>query len=261
MSSVRFPSVAGMFYPADPQELRAQVETFLASAESTGATPKALVAPHAGYVYSGPIAASAYTLIRPRAEQIRKVVLLGPTHRVAVRGLVYSSASHFRTPLGDIPVDTGSLAAIADLPQVAESDRPFEGEHCLEVQLPFLQALLPNFSIVPLLVGLAEAEEVAEVLQRLWGDDETLIVISSDLSHYHPYEQARTLDTATSQAIERLDLESLSGEMACGSYPLKGLLLEARRRHMQADVLDLRNSGDTAGPRNQVVGYGAYGFH
>jgi len=260
MQSIRQPAVAGMFYPSDPAELKQQVQGFIAAAEPGELTPKAIVAPHAGYVYSGPVAGSAYAQLAPLAGTIRRVVLLGPAHRLAFRGLAYSGAERFRTPLGEVAVDRDALETLRDLPQVHESDAPFAGEHCLEVQLPFLQTVLGDFKLVPLLVSEAGQEEVAEVLETLWGGDETLIVISSDLSHYLDYGSARAMDTETSEAIESLRPEAIGYHQACGRNPLNGLLVEARRHGLRAKTLDLRSSGDTAGPRNQVVGYGAYVF-
>ena len=260
MPSILPPAVAGMFYPADPAELRQQVVDYLEAAERGQRQPKAIVAPHAGYTYSGPVAGTAYAQIAPFAERIEKVVILGPAHRLAFHGLAFSSAGRFSTPLGDVTVDRDALEVIRDLPQVIESDAPFQGEHCLEVQLPFLQTLLKDFRIVPLLVSDASAEQVAEVLERLWGGEETLIVISSDLSHYLYYHSAQGLDALTSRAIEDLLPQNIGYDQACGRTPLSGLLLEARKYGLSAATLDLRNSGDTAGPRNQVVGYGAYVF-
>ena len=176
METIREPAVAGMFYPGDPQELRHQVADFLDHAGEPRLTPKALIAPHAGYVYSGPIAASAYAQLAPLRDAIQRVVLLGPAHRYPLRGLAYSQAALFRTPLGDVPVDQDALHSLDELPQVRALDAAFEGEHCLEVQLPFLQTILTAFQAVPLLVGEAESAQVAEVLERLWGGDETLIV-------------------------------------------------------------------------------------
>lgn len=260
MGSIRQPAVAGLFYPADPQALRDQVREFLANADRHEGLPKAIVAPHAGYLYSGPIAGSAYVQILPLADRVRRVVLLGPAHRMAFHGLVYSSDVQLRTPLGEVAVDREALHLLADLPQIRELNRPFDGEHCLEVQLPFLQMVLTDFKIVPLLVGEAEANAVAEVLERLWGGPETLIVISSDLSHYLDYSTARAIDAETSTAIEHLRPEAIGHHQACGRNPLNGLLVEAQRHGLHAAILDLRNSGDTAGPRSQVVGYGAYAF-
>ncbi len=249
-----------MFYPADPAELQRQIRGFLNAAEPKGISPKALITPHAGYIYSGPIAGTAYAQLAPLAQRIHRVLLLGPAHRRAFRGLAFSSAGSFRTPLGEVDVDLEALDTIRNLPQVQESDAPFEGEHCLEVQLPFLQTVLEDFKVVPLLVSDARARDVAEVLEKLWGGDETLIVISSDLSHYLDYASARTIDAKTSEAIEQLQPEAIAPHQACGRTPLNGLLLEARRHGLEATTLDLRNSGDTAGPRTQVVGYGAYVF-
>jgi len=258
---VRPPAVAGLFYPDDPDELSRQIHAFLrgAKGEALG-SPKAIVAPHAGYIYSGPIAGSAYAQIAHRAETIRRVVLLGPSHRVAFRGLARTAADVLATPLGEVPVDQEAYARVADLPQVYELEAAYEGEHCLEVQLPFLQTVLADFRVVPLLVGEAAAEVVAEVLERLWDGEETLIVVSSDLSHYLDYESARAIDARTSLAIESLRPQDIGYHQACGRNPLNGLLREAQRHGLRAQTLDLRNSGDTAGPRGQVVGYGAYAF-
>jgi AmmeMemoRadiSam system protein B len=237
------------------------VQGYLRDAQArAGAAPKALVAPHAGYVYSGPIAGSAYAALAAARGEIRTVVLLGPAHRVALRGLGAPSAHAFETPLGSVAVDREALARVAGLPQVVTSDAAHALEHSLEVQLPFLQELLGDFSLVPLVVGDATPQEVAEVLELLWGGPETLVVVSSDLSHYHDFETARRMDAAASRAIEALDPDSLGPEQACGRIPVQGLLLVARRRGLRARALDVRNSGDTAGPRDAVVGYGAYAF-
>jgi len=261
MENVREPAVAGLFYPENPTKLQREVDEFLAAAEPGDRIPKALVAPHAGYIYSGPIAGTAYAQLAPVAERIRRVLLLGPAHRRAIRGMAFSTADVFRTPLGEVAVDLEALDAIRDLPRVKELEVPFEGEHCLEVQLPFLQTVLQDFKIVPVLVGDAAAKDVARVLETLWGGEETLIVISSDLSHYLDYFSARDIDAKTSRAIEQLRPEDIGpNNQACGRIPLNGLLLEAQRHGLEAVTLDLRNSGDTAGPRNQVVGYGAYVF-
>ncbi|QKK11750.1 MAG: AmmeMemoRadiSam system protein B [Pseudomonadota bacterium] len=259
MSGIRMPAVAGMFYPNDPAELHAMVAGYLQDAKP-GPAPKALIAPHAGYIYSGPIAATAYKRLAAARDTIRRVVLMGPSHRVPFRGIAASSADTYRTPLGDIPVDHAALAAIGMLPQVIELDEAHALEHSLEVHLPFLQEVLGEFTLVPLVVSDASADEVAEVLELLWGGPETLIVISSDLSHYHNYDIAQQMDTATSLAIERLEPQKISYEGACGRIPVSGLLSLAQRHGLQAETIDLRNSGDTAGPRNQVVGYGAYVF-
>ncbi len=260
MATVRNPAVAGMFYPAKAAELGAMVGRYLDGASVGGPVPKAVIAPHAGFIYSGPVAASAYARIAPARDTIKRVVLLGPAHRVAVAGLALPSVDSMATPLGNVPVDKKAVAMIADLPQVKVMNAAHESEHSLEVHLPFLQTVLAQFTLVPLAVGDASPSAVSEVLERLWGGPETLIVISSDLSHYHPYESARRLDSTTSQAIEQLRPEDILYEHACGRIPINGLLHVARKRGMSATTIDLRNSGDTAGPRDQVVGYGAYVF-
>jgi len=262
MTSTREAGVAGMFYPADAGELRREVFSYLVTAEGDCAeAPKAIVAPHAGYPYSGPIAGSAYAQLAPHAGGISRVVLLGPSHRVPFTGLAYSAAAAFLTPLGAVPVDQGAFEEVRDLPQVRCYEAPFEGEHCLEVQLPFLQLSLEGFRMVPFVVGDADTEAVAQVIGRLWGGEETLVVISSDLSHYLDYTRAQAMDAETSRAIEALRPEAITPTRACGCVPLGGLLHEAKRRGLQARTLDLCNSGDTAGPRDRVVGYGAYAFH
>ncbi len=259
MALARKPAVAGTFYPADAEELRGMVRDYLKRAAQTpGPPPKALIVPHAGYIYSGPVAASAYARLQGARGLIQRVVLLGPSHRVPFRGLAASSAETFLTPLGPVPVDRQALAQALALPQVCLLDEAHAREHSLEVHLPFLQEVLGGFSLVPLAVGEATPEEVGQVLEALWGGPETLIVVSSDLSHYYDYETARKLDLATSRAIEELRFEEIHYEQACGRNPVNGLLWVARRRGMQARTLDLRNSGDTAGPRDEVVGYGAY---
>lgn len=259
-TAIRRPAVAGMFYPANPDELRTMIAGFMKAAKAAGPVPKAVIAPHAGYIYSGPIAATAYARVAPARGKIRRVVLLGPSHRVPFRGLASTSATAFVTPLGEIPVDREALAEIEDLPQVQVLDAAHAMEHSLEVQLPFLQEVLGEFQLVPLAVGEADAEQVGEVLEKLWGGPETLIVISSDLSHYNEYKVARKMDEATSRAIESLKPDGISYDQACGRIPVSGLLLAARRHGLKAKTIDLRSSGDTAGPRDEVVGYGAYVF-
>ncbi|MFO1127202.1 MAG: AmmeMemoRadiSam system protein B [Rhodospirillales bacterium] len=263
MSRVRPPAVAGMFYPGRGAELSAAVEGLLADAAArmaAGPGPKAIIAPHAGYIYSGAIAASAYARLVPAAERVHRVVLLGPAHRVAFRGLAVPSVDAFATPLGSVPVDKAAVERIAALPGVRYLDAAHADEHALEVHLPFLQTIFADFSLVPIVVGDAAAEDVARVLDALWGGDETAIVISSDLSHYLPYDRARALDASTSQAIESLDGNAIGYEQACGRLPVAGLLSVARRRGLAVSRLDLRNSGDTAGDRARVVGYGAWAF-
>lgn len=260
--TIRPPAVAGSFYPARPAELVRTVDELLSGVSSEpAAAPKVLIVPHAGYVYSGPVAASAYARLGQAGRAIRRVVLLGPAHRVPVRGLALPEAQALATPLGVVPVDADAVRAIAHLPQVGVSAAAHALEHSLEVQLPFLQRMLGDFSVVPLAVGDATPGEVAEVIDVLWGGAETLIVISSDLSHYLPYAVARDVDDETVQQILALGPHTLTHEQACGATPVNGLLAVARRRHLRPALLDLRNSGDTAGPRDQVVGYSAFAFY
>jgi AmmeMemoRadiSam system protein B len=259
---LRQPAVAGSFYPEDPAVLSAVVEDFLAEAVAppTERPSKAIIAPHAGYIYSGEIAARVYATIVPRAERIRRAVLLGPAHYVPFTGIAAPVATVFGTPLGSLEVDREALRSIAGLPQVVVADEPHAQEHSLEVQIPFLQVVLGVVEIVPLVVGRSRPAEVAEVLERLWGGGETLIVVSSDLSHYLDYETARRRDAKTAAAIESLDMSRLGPEDACGYLPIAGLVQTAKPRSMTVTQLDLRNSGDTAGPRTRVVGYGAWAF-
>lgn len=260
MQTVRPPAVAGSFYPADPRQLRRAIQELLQQPETAATVPKAIIAPHAGYIYSGPVAASAYARLRSGRTRIRRVVLLGPSHRVAFRGLAVSSADRFSTPLGDVVLDRQSIESVLRLPFVQSLDQAHAVEHSLEVHLPFLQEVLEDFSLVPIVVGDAEPEQVEQVLDLLWDGDDTLIVVSSDLSHYHDYATARRMDGATSRAIEHLQPEAIGFHDACGRLPVSGLLLEARKRGLHAATIDLRNSGDTAGSKDRVVGYGAYVF-
>ena len=260
MTRVRSPAVAGFFYPGEARTLRADVEALLAPVETDAPPPRALIVPHAGYPYSGPVAATAYARLREARHDIRRVVLLGPSHRVPLRGLAASSAEAFATPLGEIPLDREALARLGELPQVQTLDRAHAREHSLEVQLPFLQVLLEDFTLVPLVAGDAEPHEVAAVLEPFRDDPQTLILISSDLSHYHDYATAQRLDRATCHAIETLDDTAIGYEQACGRVPVCGMLALARRHGLAVTTLDLRSSGDTAGPRDQVVGYGAWAF-
>lgn len=261
--NVRPPAVAGSFYPANPERLREMVQGFLKTAVSpteSFSLPKAIIAPHAGYVYSGPIAGSAYIHIASLNKQIERVIMLSPAHTLALRGLAATSAEFFRTPLGDVPIDQGFGKNAAMCSQVQVMDAAHIREHGLEVHLPFLQETLGDFSLVPYVVGHASPEEVTEVIELLWGGPETLIVISSDLSHFLNYEQAQRLDAETCAAIEALKPEHIVKDGACGRRPIQGLLLSAKQRDMSVVTLDLRNSGDIAGSKDRVVGYGAWAF-
>ncbi len=258
--STRRPAVAGSFYPGDPAELARSVDACLAQARGDGAhpPPKALVAPHAGYAYSGPIAGSAFAAARALRGAVRRVVLLGPAHFVPFAGIAACSAAAFHTPFGDVPVDRDAVETALRLPGVFLLDAAHAREHSLEVELPFLQRVLGAFALAPFAVGEASPDEVAALLEALWGGPETLVVISSDLSHYHDARTARRLDAETARAIEALDERALAPGSACGRAPLSGLLVAARRRGLRARRLDLRNSGDTAGGQDEVVGYGAW---
>jgi MEMO1 family protein len=261
VSGIRRATCAGRFYPADPAELRELIESCLRHAKPAArSSPKAIIAPHAGYIYSGPVAGSAYRLWRDTGDGIRRILLLGPTHYVDFEGIALSSASGFETPFGVVPVDQDWTGRVRQLPQVRVMDSAHEPEHALEVQLPFLQTVLGEFSMVPLLVGGVGAPEVLEVLEPLWGGEETRLVVSSDLSHYHDYLTAIAVDAATAHAIEHLDPGIIDGDHACGSRAIRGLIALARRHGLGATAIDLRNSGDTAGPRDRVVGYGAFAF-
>ncbi len=262
-NSVRPPAVAGQFYPDDAATLAAEVDGYLAAAQVPGgdadnAPPKALIVPHAGYMYSAPVAATAYARLAPLRGTVRRVVLMGPSHRVMLSGLALSSSTAFATPLGEVATDSEARETLLDLPQVHVMDDAHAAEHSLEVHLPFLLSCLDDFTVVPLVAGSASAEDVAQVLEHLWGGPETLIVISSDLSHYHDYDTATRMDAATSHAIETLAPDDIDEEGACGRIPVRGLLTVAREKGLHAQTVDLRNSGDTAGPRDQVVGYGSY---
>jgi AmmeMemoRadiSam system protein B len=260
MTAVRPAAVAGRFYPDTPAALAAEVRARLDGARPQAGRidgPKALIVPHAGYVYSGAVAASAYARLGAHADAIRRVVLLGPTHRVPLRGLALPSVRAFATPLGTVALDEDAVARSFALPQVVRSDAAHAWEHSLEVQLPFLQTVLDSFRIVPFAVGEADPGAVAEVIEALWGGPETLIVVSSDLSHYQAYATAARIDRATANDVLALSA-TLEGERACGAVPINGLLTVARRRGLRAELLDLRNSGDTAGDKARVVGYASF---
>jgi len=257
-------AVAGMFYPESAAVLARNVSQMLSSAaQSPGLHPKAIIAPHAGYVYSGSVAASIYAPLLTLRGMIRRIVLLGPTHRVAIDGLALPAATAFATPLGTVPIDRLLVDAVKDMPQIVVSDAAHAQEHSLEVQLPFLQSVFgtdsDSFSLLPLAVGDATLEQVAEVLERLWGGEETLIVVSTDLSHFLPYVQAQQVDEQTVQMILEL-APTIVHQQACGATPVNGLLLAAQRHGLRAQLIDHRNSGDTAGDRSRVVGYGAFAF-
>ncbi len=254
----RQPAVAGTFYPSDPEQLHQMLSHFLADYEPVTHVPKAIIAPHAGYIYSGSIAASVYSRLKAARDRITRVVIIGPSHRVGFKGLALSHALSFITPLGSVLLDQEALNTVSHLPFVDYLEEAHLYEHSLEVQLPFLQDMLSDFKIIPIVAGDASPEEVSQVLEALWGGDETLIVISSDLSHYHDYTTARQQDKATSDIIEHLQYEQFEPGSACGKVPVSGLLKYARENSLSIKTIDLRNSGDTAGDKSRVVGYGAY---
>jgi AmmeMemoRadiSam system protein B len=262
MSRVRPPAVAGLFYPLDATELRAAVTGYIEACQRQGPArqPKALIVPHAGYPYSGPVAGCAYRLLRDSHAHIRHVVMLGPSHRVPMRGLAVPSVECFATPLGEVPIDVAVRQRLRELGLVGVSDAPHAAEHSLEVQLPFLQVVLDEFDILPITLGLSPPDQVARALDGAWNGSDTLVVVSSDLSHYHTSEEARQLDDQSTHAIleRRSDLPD---EQACGARAINGLMQVARRRGLVVELLDQRNSGDTAGDRSRVVGYGSYAVY
>lgn len=261
MMHVKTPVVAGLFYPGTQNALRDTVNSLMRQADaSSEQRPHALIAPHAGYQYSGPVAANAYATLAPWAAEIHRVVVLAPSHRVPFSGIATSSAEAFQTPLGDVRVDRDAVQRLAGLPQVQQLDAAFAQEHALEVQLPFLQTVLEDFTLVPLIVGDADSEAVSAVIEAAWGPD-TLIVVSSDLSHYLDYGGCQQRDRSTTALIEDMQAERIGPYDACGAYPIRGLLKTAQRHGWRVRTLDLRNSGDTAGDRSRVVGYGAYEFY
>ncbi len=260
--NIRNPAVAGSFYPGTTEELNSSIQAYLddAQTQSIQSKPRAMIVPHAGYIYSGPIAASAYSQLIPFAKQISKVVLLGPSHRVPLLGIATSSLDSFQTPLGNIPLDKPLIRKLEQLPFVQTHDDAHREEHSLEVQLPFLQKVLAEFTLVPLVIGQVDDHQVSDLIEYLWQEENTLFLISSDLSHYLDYERARECDQATSEAIAALTPQKIHYEQACGRSAIAGMLLSAKKHHLNVQMLDLRNSGDTAGTKDRVVGYGSWAF-
>ena len=258
MNNIRLPVVAGSFYPEQPEILKAMISEYLQQEAPALKVPQAIIVPHAGYIYSGEIAASAYARLQPRQSSIKHVVLLGPSHKVGFTGLALSHADAFRTPLGDIPLDAEAIASIIHFPFVEYREQAHLLEHSLEVQLPFLQMTLDSFKLLPIVAGDCPAELIEELLELFYGQDDTLIVISSDLSHFHDYQTAQRLDKQTSRLIEQLEYQLLDYDSACGRVPVSGLMVLAKKKSLQIETIDLRNSGDTAGNKSRVVGYGAY---
>ena len=259
MLSIRHAAVAGLFYPDQPEPLRRELADLFAAndAVSESPAPKALIVPHVGYIYSGPVAARAYRLLAPVREKIKRVVLLGPAHRVWLEAMAVPSAAAFSTPLGQVPLDRDAIDQIASMPGVQVSDVAHAREHSLEVQLPFLQSMLDDFRLVPVAVGDCPAGQVGAVIDTLWGGAETLIVVSSDLSHFLDYEHARETDARTCGKILQ-HCDTLSGQEACGARAINGLMHSAAARDLTVEAVDLRNSGDTAGDHKRGVGYGSF---
>ena len=261
MTNTIEPKVAGMFYPDDPEELKALIQRYLSKANEECQTPKALISPHAGFQYSGSIAAEAYACLLKNKKQFEHVILFGPSHRFPFDGVAVTSASAYKTPLGIISIDQPLVHEILSLPQVDIVDEAFGvQENSLETQLPFLQSVIDKFSIVPLLIGNTNYSDVAEVLKVLWNGDNTLIVISSDLSHYLDDEKAKAIDNKTVEAILNIEPDKISYDQACGRIAIQALLSIAKEKGLKPKLIDLRNSGDTAGSKDQVVGYAAIHF-
>lgn len=261
LARIRQPAVAGSFYPDDPEQLKAMLKHYLdevALPDKSFKAPKAIIVPHAGYIYSGSVAATVYARLKQASDTISRVVLIGPSHRVGFNGMAVSHAEQFATPLGNISIDTVGIEKLTRLPFVQYIDQAHAEEHSLEVQLPFLQLVLDKFTLLPIIAGEATSKQVCQVLEQVWGGTETLIVISSDLSHFHDYATAQRLDKKTSEFIQSLQYEKLDYDSACGRVPISGLLAYAEKYHLQVNKVDLKNSGDTAGDKKRVVGYGSY---
>jgi AmmeMemoRadiSam system protein B len=258
---IRQPAVAGRFYPAEPEQLRAEVQGYLAAADAPapGQRLRAVIAPHAGYIYSGPVAGYSYRQLDSLDRNRRwQVFLLGPAHRYPLRGVSVAAYEQHLTPLGPVAISPIAHELAQKLGFIPEADRL---EHSLEVQLPFLQCQLPDFELIPIVVGAAPPLALAQVLEPYTAAEDVLFVISTDLSHYHPYAEARRIDAVANEAIPALDWQRMAEQGdACGIVGVLAAMTLARDHGWQGHLLNYRNSGDTAGPRDQVVGYGAYSF-
>lgn len=261
MSNTRQAAVAGRFYPADPDQLARAVHNHLACGDASRPAPKAVIAPHAGYVYSGDVAGRAFAALATVSNTVHRVILIGPSHHVAFAGLAVSGADAFETPLGRVPVDTALRQQVTDEGLAHVVDDAHRAEHSLETHLPFLQAVLDDFQVLPITIGHVTGRQVADLLAMVWGGEETFISVSSDLSHFHPYDEARQIDERTRRAIEEFRAEDITHDDACGCTGIQGLLQVAERLGLTVETLDVRNSGDTAGRRDRVVGYGAWAFY
>lgn len=259
--TIRTAAVADSFYPADCDLLRSQVSDFMRFEGFNKLIPKALIVPHAGYVYSGSTAGCGYALVKKLSQTVKRVILIGPCHRIWIKGLAVPDCQYFETPLGKVKIDSTALTELLKFPQVSISAEAHAQEHSLEVQLPFLQLIFPQFELLPIVVGEISVEELAEVIEFLWGGEETLLVVSSDLSHFLEYDTAVNCDTKTSDAIEKLQIDFISQSMACGSSAIKALLTVAKKKHLSVKTIKQCNSGDTAGSKDRVVGYGTYAIY
>ncbi len=261
MEFVRTTAVAGAFYPSEPEILSKDIQRYIEETPSVSLpVPKAIIVPHAGYEYSAGVAASAYKLLKSGRKSIKKVVILAPSHKIGFNGMALTKASAYETPLGNVEIDKEMNEQLLALPLVDYLEEAHKSEHSLEVQLPFLKEALDDFKLIPVITGNASPTDVETLLETVWGKKDTLIVISTDLSHYLPYNEACILDNKTKTAIENLDIDSIEQEQACGYVPLKGMLTIAKAKKMQVETLEVKNSGDTSGSKNRVVGYGAWAF-
>jgi MEMO1 family protein len=260
--STRPAAVAGAFYSNDATILKQDIADLLGRVEDVESEiPKAVIAPHAGYIYSGKVAANVYAQFKTVQSSIKKIILLGPSHRVAFHGMAIPSVDYFATPLGKIKLDASLLATLKHFPHVIVSDQAHAEEHSLEVQLPFMQTVFDEFELLPIVVGQIDPEAVADLLNNVWGEDDTLIVVSSDLSHFLSYDQAVSQDQKTTEMIRQFQYHTIKGEDACGCHPMNGLLCLAQQKDLKVRLLAQNNSGDTAGDKRRVVGYGGYGFY
>ena len=255
-NSIKFPNVAGSFYPSDSNELNLVIDNYLLKAKKLDFFPKAIIAPHAGYIYSGEIAASAYAQIK-NSEKIKKVAIFSPAHRYPVSGVATHSAQYFSTPLGNLKVDLQAIKELEKFEFINQENQAFVQEHALEVHLPFIQKVFTNAKILPFIVGNCSQQNSHKLMQTLL-DQNVFLIISSDLSHFHPDGEAQEIDLKTSSYIENLQAEKLSSSMACGVYPLIGIIELARANKLKILNVDLRNSGHTAGDKDSVVGYGSF---
>jgi len=258
--NLRIPAHAGQYYPADAGFLEKVVDEYLTDGGTVSEIPKAVIAPHAGFIHSGRIAGKAFAVWKAQEVRARRVVLIGPSHYYDFPGIALPDSTRFQTPLGEVQVDP----AADDLKRKFRYVRVFEAahypEHALEVLLPFLQRAVPGAKIVPLITGRTEMSQVSAVIEEIWGGADTLLVISSDLSHNHPYEIAQKVDRQTARAIVEFDFSRLTADQACAYQAMRGFLKAAIRKEMRCSLLELRNSADASGDMSLVTGFGAFHF-